>query len=190
MVQHTRRTPFGIFATTTTCSKCRGAGEMIKDVCPECSGNGRIKITKTITVKIPAGVEDSTRLRVHGEGEAGERGGRAGDLYVIVYVKEHDVFQRDGSDISVDLPISFVQACLGDEIEVPTLDGRATLKVPVGTQPNTVLRMRGKGLPSMDGGVGDENVRIVVEIPTKLTKEQVELMKQFGDLKKKKGWLF
>lgn len=190
VVQHTRRTPFGIFATTTTCSDCRGAGEVIKDVCSECSGKGRVKITKTITVKIPAGIEDSTRLRVQGEGEAGERGVRSGDLYVVVYVNEHDVFERDGSDVFVDVPVSFVQACLGDEVEVPTLDGKATVKIPAGTQPNTVLRMRGKGLPSMDGGVGDENVRITVEIPTKLTKEQTSLLKQFGDVKKKKSWLF
>lgn len=191
VVQHTRRTPFGIFATTTTCSKCSGAGEMIKDACSECNGSGRVKLTKTITVKIPAGVEDGTRLRVQGEGEAGERGGRSGDLFVIVYVQEHEKFRREGNDVFVDAEISFVQACLGGEIEVPTIDGNATLKIPAGTQPNTVLRMRGKGLPSLDGDVGDENVQIKVAVPTKLSKDQTALLKQFDEAsKKKKGWLF
>ena len=125
IVRQARRTPFGVFATTSTCSHCQGTGEMIKEVCNECGGKGRIKVSKTVSIKIPAGIEDGNKLRVQGEGEAGERGGNSGDLYVTVYVKEHDVFARDGCDLSLDAQINFVQAALGAEIEVPTIEGKA-----------------------------------------------------------------
>lgn len=191
-MRQARRTPFGVFATTTTCTHCQGSGEIIKEKCDECNGKGRTKASKTIDIRIPAGIQTETRLRVQGEGEAGERGGRAGDLYVLVYVKEHDVFQRDGNDLYIEAPATITQACLGAEIEVPTIDGKATIKVPAGTQPDTVLRMRGRGLPSInDSDKGDQNVRIKIEVPTKLTKEQTELLKKLDDtLKKKKGWFF
>ncbi len=192
VARHTRRTPFGVFATTTTCSHCQGSGEVVKEICDECDGKGRIKVSKTIDVKIPAGIEEGTRLRVQGEGEAGSRGTRAGDLYVIVYIKAHDIFERDGCDLSLEVPINFVQACLGAEIEVPTIEGKATIKIPQGTQPSTVLRMRSKGLPSLNhSGRGDQHIKIKVEVPTKLSKEQTKLLKEFEEsLGKKKGWFF
>lgn len=176
--KETRRTPFGYFSTTTTCSVCRGKGTTIKEKCTECEGTGRVEKNRKIEVKIPKGIETGTSLHISGEGEAGEAG--AGDLYVVVHVKEHEIFDRKGEDIYLNAPISFVQAALGDEIEVPTLEGKAKLKIPSGTQTNTLFRMKGKGIPVLHSyGSGDQMVRVIVQVPEKLTKKQKELLEEF-----------
>lgn len=180
-ITKTQRTPFGIFQTTTVCPKCRGEGKIIETPCKECHGEGRVRQSKRLTVKIPAGVDDSTRLRVAGEGEAGQKGGSPGDLYVFVSVKPHKLFERKGDDISLEVPISFSQAALGDTIEVPTLDGKAKLKITPGTQTNTVFRMAGKGIPHLNSyGEGSENVKVIVETPKKLSRKQKELLESLA----------
>jgi molecular chaperone DnaJ len=188
----TRRTPFGIFSTTTTCGVCNGTGETINNLCPVCRGSGVLEKQKSMEVKIPAGVEEGTRLRVKGEGDAGERGARPGDLFVVVRIRPHKIFERHGNDILVEVPVSFVHAALGAELEVPTLKGKATLKIPPATQSGTVFRMRGRGIPNLHGfGTGSENVRVVVQIPDRLTKRQRELLTEFDEESaKKKGTFF
>jgi len=179
-IRETRRTPFGLFQTTSVCGTCHGSGTIIKEPCPLCDGEGRKEKSRKLEVNIPAGVEHGTRLRITGEGEAGERGAVPGDLYIVLHVKEHAVFRREGNDILVDAKISFVTAALGGSVEVPTLSGNATLKVPAGTQSHTVFRMRGKGIPNVEGfGKGDEHVRVIVEVPDKLSKKQKELLADF-----------
>lgn len=195
VVKQTSRTPFGIFSTTRTCRRCMGAGETVKNICETCDGHGRVEKSKKLEIEIPAGVEDSMRLRVPGEGEAGEKGGPHGDLYVLVHIQQHKVFRRKGNDILLEAPISFSEAALGTTIEVPTLDGKAKLKIPAGTQPGTVLRMKGKGIPDVHGyGHGSQNVKVAVQVPEKLTKKQKELLKQFdkeaGKKKKKRFFGF
>lgn len=175
-----QRTPFGLFQTSVTCSTCKGNGKIIKKKCPECGGEGRLQKTRRITVTIPPGVDSGARLRVHGEGEAG-KGGSPGDLYVIIEVLPHELFERRGNDIFIEASIPFTTAALGGEIEVPTLDGKATLKIPAGTQSNTLFRMRGNGIPDLNtGNAGSEYVRVVVDVPKELTKKQKELLKQFS----------
>jgi len=177
----TQRTPFGIFQTTTVCPKCHGEGRIIETPCRECHGEGRARASKKLTVKIPAGVDDSTRLRVSGEGEAGQKGGGQGDLYVFIRVKPHRLFERKGDDLHLEVPISYTQAALGDTIEVPTLDGSAKLKIPPGTQTNTIFRMAGKGIPHLNShGEGSENVKVVVETPKKLSRKQRELLEELA----------
>ena len=184
-VRKTARTPFGMFQTQTTCPKCRGRGSSLKKKCAKCGGEGRIRTKKTITVKIPPGVDSGNRLRVRGEGIAGENGGGSGDLFVVVYVKPDKVFKRDGDDLYLEMPISFTQAALGDEIEVPTLSGKAALRIPAGTQSHTIFRMKGKGIVNLEGyGQGDQMVRVLVEVPEKLNKKQRELLKEFSKLEK------
>ena len=190
VTRKTHRTPFGLFSTQTVCKKCHGEGTIITKPCKECRGTGRIEQSRKIDIKVPAGVEDGMRLRISGEGEAGERGNPSGDLYVVVHVKKHNTFERDEDDVILKVPISFSLAALGGEIDVPTLDGDAKLKIPAGTQPGTVFRMRGKGLPDLHGyGKGDQNVVVDVEVPKKLNKKQKDLLKQFDKtIKKKKGF--
>lgn len=189
-VRRSQRTPFGMFQTTTTCRKCNGTGQYIKKECTQCKGEGIVTKETKIKVKIPAGVDSGSRLRIQGEGEAGRKGGPAGDLYVLIDVAEHDIFERRDDDIYIEMHISFTDAALGTEIEVPTLDGKAKLKIPAGTQPETVFKMKGKGMPHLNSyGVGSEEVKIVVEIPTKLSKKQKELLKDFQKEGKKKGIL-
>lgn len=167
----------GFFSVQQTCPKCRGKGKMITDPCGPCHGQGRIQKTKHLSVKIPAGVDDGDRVRLSGEGEAGENGGPAGDLYVEVQVKPHDIFQRDESNLTCDIPISFATAALGDSIEVPTLGGEVSLKIPSETQSGRVFRLRGKGVKGVRGGpVGDLFCRVHVETPVNLTKEQKQLI--------------
>jgi len=176
----TRKTAFGIFQSTTTCSKCRGTGQFIKKECAACDGTGVVKKVRKLEIEIPKGAEEETRLRIAGEGEAGEKGAPPGDLYVVLHQKPHKIFQREGNDIYIEVPISFAAAALGGEIEVPTLGGKATLKIPAGTQTNTVFRMKGKGIPDLHGyGAGNENVRIIAEVPTHLSKKQKELLEEF-----------
>jgi molecular chaperone DnaJ len=190
VVRRTQRTPFGMFATTAACRKCGGEGKVIKNECPECDGTGLVKKTRKIEITIPAGAENGTNLLVRGEGEAGEKGGTTGDLYVVVHVEEHDVFEREGDDLNVKVDIPFTIAAIGGEIDVPTLDGNAKLKIPAGTQSNTVFRMRGKGIKHLHGsGEGDENVEVVIDVPKKLTGKQKEILKQFEKESKKKGFL-
>ena len=187
--RRTQRTPFGIFSTTTTCGKCKGQGKYVKNECPVCDGTGVVKKTRKIEIKVPAGAETGTNLRVVGEGEAGEKGASFGDLYVIVYVKEHDVFERHGDDIYIKANLPFTIAALGGEIEVPTLKGKAKLKIPAGTQSNTVFRMKGRGIPHLHGGgSGDENVEVIIAVPGGLSKKQKELLREFQKESKKKGF--
>ena len=191
-VNKTQNTPFGRFMTTSTCGTCRGAGKVIDSPCTTCHGSGTVQKKRKLEVKIPAGVDSGSRLRVPGEGEAGEKGGPSGDLYVEIYVKPHKIFTRHENDVIMEASISFPQAALGDEILVPTLDGKASMKIPSGTQNGQVFRLRGKGFPSLHmSGKGDELVKVKVEVPTKLTDRQKQLLNEFaqisGDKKKGKG---
>ncbi len=169
----------GFFSVQQTCPTCRGKGKMISDPCTDCSGHGRIEETKTLNVKVPAGVDSGDRIRLAGEGEAGGDGGSNGDLYVQIAVRDHEFFQRDGRDLYCEVPIGIVEACLGGELEVPTLDGRVKLKVPEGTQTGKLFRLRGKGVTSVRGGPpGDLLCRVVVETPVHLTGRQKELLRE------------
>lgn len=171
----------GFFTLTRTCPECGGRGHVIKNPCTDCHGSGRSKRPTTVSLKIPAGVDSGQRMRLRGEGESADRGGSPGDLYVHIEVEEHPVFKREGEHVILDFPISFVQAALGDEVSVPTLKGDATLHVPEGTQADAILRLRGQGIPRLNGsGSGDLVVRIRVETPTRLTGKQRDLLKQFA----------
>ncbi|CCN79146.1 Chaperone protein dnaJ [Vibrio nigripulchritudo SO65] len=172
----------GFFAVQQTCPTCHGTGKIIKDPCVECHGQGRKQKTKTLNVKIPAGVDTGDRIRLSGEGEAGEMGAPAGDLYVQVHVREHNIFERDGNNLYCEVPVSFAMAALGGEVEVPTLDGRVNLKVPEETQTGRMFRMRGKGVKGVrGGGIGDLIVKLVVETPVKLSSRQKELLREFEE---------
>lgn len=172
----------GFFAVQQTCPRCQGSGQMITDPCTSCHGQGRIEDSKTLSVKVPAGVDTGDRIRLSGEGEAGTLGGPSGDLYVVVNVKPHDIFERDGRNLHCEVPISIVDATLGGELEVPTLDGRVKLKIPEGTQTGKLFRLRGKGVtPVRGGGVGDLICRVVVETPVKLNKRQRELLEELRE---------
>lgn len=173
----------GFFSMTRTCTQCRGRGTIIKDPCRDCRGTGRVKRTRRVKVKIPPGVDHGSRLRLAGEGEAGVRGGPPGDLYIGLRVKPHPIFKRDGNNIICEVPISFTQAALGAEIRVPTLNGRARVKIPPGTQTNKIFRLKGQGIPYLrSSGRGDHWVRVVVETPVNLTREQKELLTRFQEL--------
>lgn len=182
-VQFAQNTPFGRIVQSRTCDRCHGAGKIIEKPCPTCRGTGQTRRTRSINVKIPPGVDNGSRLRVAGEGEAGVRGGPRGDLYVYIHVKPHRTFKREGDDLICEIPISFVQAALGDEVEVPTLEGHAKLKIPEGTQSGTVFRMRGRGIPNVSGyGRGDQHVVVKIVTPTKLSDKQKTLLKEFARL--------
>ena len=169
----------GFFSVQQTCPTCRGTGKQIKDPCPKCYGQGRVQETKTLNVKVPPGVDTGDRIRLAGEGEAGLNGGPAGDLYVQVQVKDHAIFTRDGANLYCEVPISFPTACLGGELEVPTLDGKVKLKIPAETQTGKLFRLRGKGVKPVRGGaVGDLLCRVQIETPVRLTKEQQALIEQ------------
>lgn len=171
----------GFFAVTRTCPQCRGMGQVIREPCPTCHGEGRVRQEKVLGLKIPAGVDDGTRLRVSGEGEAGLHGGPPGDLYVVLKVREHPFFERRGNDLYCSIPISVTQAALGTEIKVPTLRGQERLRIPEGTQPGSVFRIRGMGVPSLDGrSPGDLYAMIQVVIPTHLTREQRRMMEMLS----------
>ncbi|WP_232695387.1 molecular chaperone DnaJ [Brevibacillus daliensis] len=174
-------TPFGRIVNRRVCSICHGNGKQIKEKCNTCHGAGRMKIKRKININIPAGVDDGQQMRVTGEGEAGANGGPSGDVYIMFRIRKHDFFERDGVDIYCEMPITFAQAALGDEIEVPTVDGRVKLKIPAGTQTNTQFRLRGKGVPHLRGnGRGDQHVQVKVVTPTKLTDHQKELLRELG----------
>ncbi len=170
----------GFFSVQQTCPRCHGTGKMITDPCGNCHGQGRVEEQKTLSVKVPAGVDTGDRIRLSGEGEAGTQGGPAGDLYVVVSVREHPIFQRDGKHLYCDVPISFADAALGGVLEVPTLDGRVKLKIPEGTQSGKLFRLRGKGVAPVRGGApGDLMCRVAVETPVNLNKRQRELLEEF-----------
>jgi molecular chaperone DnaJ len=169
----------GFFSIARTCPACQGTGSVITDPCAKCKGEGRVLRQRTVDAKIPAGVEDGTRIRFAGSGEVGQFGGPAGDLYVVLHVKEHPFFAREGNDLHCVVPISVTQAAIGAEIGVPTLEGEHTLKVPDGTQPGTTFRIRNKGVPLLNGhGKGDLYVEVRVQIPSKLNKRQRELLQE------------
>ena len=170
----------GFFSVQQTCPKCHGNGKMVKEPCPTCSGAGRVKQNKTLSVKIPAGVDEGDRIRLTGEGEAGVNGGPTGDLYVVVHLKQHEIFQRDGGNLHCEMPISFSTAALGGEIEVPTLGGSAKMKIPAETQTGGVFRLKGKGIkPLRQSDHGDLMVHVVVETPVKLTEKQKDMLREF-----------
>jgi molecular chaperone DnaJ len=173
----------GFFSIARTCPTCQGAGSVITDPCTKCKGEGRILRQRTVDAKVPAGVEDGTRIRFTGLGESGSHGGPSGDLYVVLHVKEHPFFEREGNDLHCVIPVSYAQAALGDEISVPTLEGEHTLKVPDGTQSGTTLRIRGKGVPILNShGKGDLYVDVRVQTPSKLNKRQRELLQELDGL--------
>jgi molecular chaperone DnaJ len=173
----------GFFSISRTCTTCGGAGQVITDPCTKCRGEGRVVKQRTLEVKVPAGVEDGMRMRYASQGEPGFYGGPAGDLYVVLHVKDHDFFQRDGHNLHCSIPISFPQAALGAEIEIPTLDGTHKLKIPEGTQSGTVFRVKGKGVPVLNQhGKGDIMVEVRVDVPKKLNKRQRELLSELSGL--------
>ena len=173
----------GIFSIAQTCPHCKGQGRLLEKPCKSCHGEGKRQRTSKIKLRIPAGVEGGSRLRSQGSGEAGFRGGPAGDLYVFLSVKPHEVFAREGDDLVCEIPVSFVQATLGAEIEVPTLEGRATIRIPAGTQPGTLLRLKGRGVKNLQGyGQGDLHVRVKVEVPAHLNSAQKAKLGEFAAL--------
>lgn len=180
-VTKSRRTPFGIFQTTAACDSCNGEGKIVKSPCKVCKGKGTLQKEAKIKINIPPGVEDGTRLRVTGEGDSGTRGFGPGDLYVVIHVRQHKLFVRDGDDLYMETPISFTQAVLGDTIEVPTIEGTTKVKIPPGTQSHTIFRLKGYGITHLNRyGKGDQNVRVIVQIPETITKKQRDLLEKFA----------
>lgn len=172
----------GFFTIAQPCPKCHGTGQMIKDPCETCHGRGRNKKREKLSVKVPAGIDEGQRLKLSGQGDAGSNGGPAGDLYVLIHIEEHEFFKRDEYDVHCEVPISFSQAALGTEVEVPTLGGRVSMKIPDGTQSGQKMKLRNKGITKLGGyGFGDQIITIHVETPTKLSKEQRELFKQLQE---------
>lgn len=177
----------GFFTISTTCGQCQGEGKIISHACKECRGHGKVRKNRKLQLKIPPGVDNASKLRIRGEGEPGERTGPPGDLFVFLYVEPDDFFSREGDDIICQIPISFPQAALGTEIEVPTLNGKKSLKIPKGTEGGDILRIKGEGFPRIRGaGRGDEIVQVIVKTPKDLSKRQEELLKEFEELSKKK----
>jgi molecular chaperone DnaJ len=173
----------GFFHVSQTCPRCRGAGEVIEKPCQKCQGEGRVEKSSRVKLKIPAGIMEGSRLRSLGNGEAGTRGGPPGDLYVVIHIKEHKIFQREGDDLYCEVPIPFSVATLGGEIDVPTLQGGAHLRVPSGTQSGQMFKLRGKGITNTDGrGHGDLLARLIVEVPSRLNAEQRRKLEEFAAL--------
>jgi molecular chaperone DnaJ len=194
-MQQVQNTPFGQFATQATCTTCRGTGSIIDDPCDNCHGGGIERKTQKLKIKIPAGVDNGSVIPLRGQGEPGAHGGPKGDLYVQLQVQPHKVFERDGDDLHLEYPINFVQAALGDEVNVPTLEGKVKYTIPEGTQTGTIFRLRGKGIQNVNGrGKGNLYVHVHIEVPKRLSKQQKEALRNFGDLTddsvydKKKGF--
>ncbi len=173
----------GFFTVSQTCPRCRGRGQVMPHPCKRCRGEGRSKAARKISIKIPAGVETGSRLKMSGEGNAGMVGGESGSLYILIHVEEDEFFERHGNDLVCEVPIPFYIAALGGEVEVPTLEGRAMLKIPSGTQTGKTFRLKGKGLPHLQGyGKGDQMIKVLIEIPVKLAEEQKNLLKRFAEI--------
>lgn len=188
-VRRTQRTPFGLFQTTSACPKCRGEGKSIKNECRNCDGTGLVRAKKKLEVKIPAGIDDDMKLRVENEGEAAPKQGISGDLYVFIHVLPHKYFVRKGDDIYLEYPINVAQAALGTIIEVPTLLGKAKLRIPSGTQPDTIFKMKGKGVKNLrGGGEGAQLVKVKVEVPKSLSRKEKKLFEELGEESKKSGF--
>jgi molecular chaperone DnaJ len=193
-VEHIQATPFGRLSTVMTCSRCGGEGVIVRDPCPECDGSGRTRGKVGVEVSIPAGIEDGTSLRLDGQGDAGERGAPPGDLYLVVHVRPHRIFERRGRDIWCEVPIPFTVAALGGDVEIPTLTGSDILHIPAGTQTGETFAVRGLGLPDARTGVrGSQHVTVRIVTPTKLTDRQRELLMQFAeesgeDVEEPKSW--
>ncbi len=182
-VQYRQNTPLGQFVNVRTCSQCQGEGKVIKNPCTSCSGQGRIRKTRRVKVQIPAGIDDDQVISLRGEGDPGVRGGPPGDLYIVVDVKPHSLFKREGYNVICEVPITFTQAALGAELEIPTLDGKVRYEIPEGTQTGTVFRLKNKGIQSLRGhGRGDQYVKINIEVPKSLTDRQKELLREFAEL--------
>ena len=180
-VQQRRQTPMGVFATTTTCPKCGGRGKIIHSPCKDCNGTGQQRKRKTIQVNIPAGIDNGQTISLRGQGNAGKNGGPAGDLLITVTVRPHQLFRREGNDVLCEAPITFTQAVLGGEMEIPTIDGKVKYDIPEGTQTGTTFRLRGKGIPNLNGrGRGDQYVTVYIETPRNLNREQKEALKKFS----------
>ena len=181
-VQQRRQTPMGVFATASPCPNCGGKGKIIKNPCDHCGGKGQIRKRKTIKVTVPAGIDNGQIISLRGQGNAGKNGGPAGDLQIVVNVKSHQLFRRDGTDVYCDAPITFTQACLGGELEIPTIDGKVKYDIPEGTQTGTTFRLRGKGIPQVNGrGRGDQYVTVYIETPRNLTREQKDALRKFSE---------
>ncbi len=173
----------GFFMISRTCGNCGGAGQIITDPCTKCRGQGKLRKERVVTLKVPAGVDTGIRLRVTGEGESGSQGGPPGDLYVVLNVSPHPFFKRKGNDLLCEVPISFVQACLGGEVEVPTIDENATVRIPAGTPSGRVFHLRGKGIPKLGGyGKGDQFVTVFIDVPKKMTTRQKEILTEFAEI--------
>jgi len=185
----------GFFTISTTCSQCRGEGKFIPHPCKECRGLGKVKRNKKIQIKIPPGVDTGSKLRIRGEGEEGERGGPSGDLFIFLYIEAHDFFSRDGDDIICQIPISFTQAALGSEIEIPTLNSKKNFTIPKGTESGEIFRIKGEGFSKLRGyGRGDQMIQIILKTPKNITKRQEEILKEFEEIglkrekEEKEGW--
>ncbi|GAQ19326.1 chaperone protein DnaJ [Oceanobacillus picturae] len=178
-----QNTPFGRVVNKRVCNYCNGTGKIIPEKCNTCGGNGKVKKHKKIHITIPAGIDEGQQIRVSGKGEAGVNGGPPGDLYVVVQVRRDEFFEREGDHIFCELPLTFAQAALGDEVEVPTVHGNVMLKIPAGTQTGKTFRMKGKGAPNVRGyGQGDQHIKVKIVTPTKLTEKQKELLREFNDI--------
>ena len=181
-VQTRRQTPMGVFASNGPCRKCGGTGRLIHQPCPDCRGTGAVRKRKTIKVNIPAGIDHGQTISLRGQGNAGKNGGPAGDLLITVMVQPHELFRRDGVDVFCEAPITFAQAVLGAELEIPTIDGKVKYSIPEGTQTGTVFRLKGKGIPVLNGrGRGDQYVTVTIETPRNLNKEQREALRRFSE---------
>ena len=181
-VQTRRQTPMGVFASNGPCRKCGGTGQLIHQPCPDCRGTGAVRKRKTIKVNIPAGIDHGQTISLRGQGNAGRNGGPAGDLLITVMVQPHELFRRDGVDVFCEAPITFAQAVLGAELEIPTIDGKVKYSIPEGTQTGTVFRLKGKGIPVLNGrGRGDQYVTVTIETPRNLNKEQREALRRFSE---------
>ena len=194
-VQQRRQTPMGVFATTGPCPRCGGKGKIISSPCKSCGGSGQIRKRKTVKVNIPAGIDNGQIISLRGQGNAGRNGGSAGDLQIVVSVQPHQLFRRDGADVYCDAPITFTQAVLGGEMEIPTIDGKVSYTLPEGTQTGTTFRLKGKGIPNVNGrGRGDQFVTVHIETPRGLNREQKEALRKFSDTlkehnyKERKSW--
>ncbi len=194
VIRREQRTPFGTFVTQTQCPECKGKGTVVEKVCKKCSGKGIDRVKKKINVKIPAGIDSGNHLRLAKMGNAGKDGGGYGDLYVVVFVDEHEVFKRDGADIYAEIPISFSEAVLGTKIDVPTLRGEGTIKIPGGTQTGTIFRLKDKGIKDLSTGrTGDEYVKVIVQVPKKVSKKERDLIEGLAEedsLKKERKGFF